>query len=173
MARLRCPTISIIPVLIVSCHLPENHLITSELLIPSGAIDVIQRWHRHCHILINNMISFSTLRKSHDDIIKWKHFPRNWPFRRGIRRNPHKGQWRGALMFSLICVWINDWVNNCEGGDFRRYRARYDVIVIVAPLERQELAEVLHRFNKQSQKYKIPSDIFKTLNFPTKIRGSN
>ena len=39
----------------------------------------------------------------HDDVIKWKHFPRNWPFVRGIHRtavnSPHKGQWRGALMF--------------------------------------------------------------------------
>ena len=44
----------------------------------------------------------------HDDVIKWKHFPRYWPFVRGIHRSPvnspHKGQWRGALMFSLICV---------------------------------------------------------------------
>ena len=44
----------------------------------------------------------------HDDVIKWKHFPRNWPFVRGIHRSPvnspHKGQWRGALMFSLICA---------------------------------------------------------------------
>ena len=43
---------------------------------------------------------------SHDDVIKWKHFPRYWPFVRGIHRppvnSPHKGQWRGALMFSLI-----------------------------------------------------------------------
>ena len=44
--------------------------------------------------------------------------------------SPHKGQWRGTLMFSLICVWINDWVNNREAGDLRRYRAHYDVIVI-------------------------------------------
>ena len=44
--------------------------------------------------------------------------------------SPHKGQWRGALMFSLICVWINDWVNNREAGDLRRYRAHYDVIVM-------------------------------------------
>ena len=43
--------------------------------------------------------------------------------------SPHKGQWRGALMFSLICVWINGWVNNREAGDLRRYRAYYDVIV--------------------------------------------
>ena len=70
----------------------------------------------------------------HDDVIKWKHFPRNWPFVRGIHQSPvnfpHKGQWRGALMFSLICVWINDWVNNREAGNLRRHRAHYDVTVM-------------------------------------------
>ena len=70
----------------------------------------------------------------HDDVIKWKHFPRYWPFVRGIHRSPvnspHKGQWRGALMFSLICVWINGWVNNRKAGDLIRYRAHYDVIVM-------------------------------------------
>ena len=44
--------------------------------------------------------------------------------------SPHKGQWRGALMFFLVCVWINGWVNNHEAGDLRRYRAHYDVIVM-------------------------------------------
>ena len=68
---------------------------------------------------------------NHDDVIKWKHFPRHWPFVLGIHRSPvnspHKGQWRGALMFSLICGWINGWVNNREAGDLRRHRAHYDV----------------------------------------------
>ena len=45
---------------------------------------------------------------------------------------PHKGQWHGALMFSLICVWINGWVSNREAGDLRRYRAHYDVIVMLS-----------------------------------------
>ena len=71
---------------------------------------------------------------SHDDVIKWKHFPRYWPFVRGIHRSPvntpHKGQWRGALMFSLICVCMNDWLNNREAGDLRRYHAHYDVTVM-------------------------------------------
>ena len=44
--------------------------------------------------------------------------------------SPHKGQWHGALMFSLICVWVNGWVTNGEAGDVRRYRAHYDVIVM-------------------------------------------
>ena len=42
----------------------------------------------------------------------------------------HKGQWRGALKLSLICVWTNAWVNNRDAGDLRRYRAHYDVIVM-------------------------------------------
>ena len=67
-----------------------------------------------------------------DDVIKWKHFPRYWPFVRGIHRSPgsspHKGQWRGALMFSLTCVRINGWINNREAGDLRRHRAHYDVL---------------------------------------------
>ena len=37
-----------------------------------------------------------------------------------------------ALVFSLICVWINDWVNNREAGDLRRYRTHYRVIVMVS-----------------------------------------
>ena len=43
---------------------------------------------------------------------------------------PHKSQWRGALMFSLMCVWINGCVNNREAGDLRRHRAHYDVTVL-------------------------------------------
>ena len=42
----------------------------------------------------------------------------------------HKGQWRGALTFSLICAWINSWVNNREAGDLRRHHAHYDVTVL-------------------------------------------
>ena len=52
---------------------------------------------------------------------------------------PHKGQWRGALMFSLICVKINHWVNNREAGDFRRHRVHYDVIVMLRDFHRGRL----------------------------------
>ena len=77
---------------------------------------------------------FARSSAAHDDVIKWKHFPRNWPFVRGIHRSPvnspHKGQWRGALMFSLIFAWIKDWVNNREAGHLRRHRGHYDVNVM-------------------------------------------
>ena len=72
--------------------------------------------------------------KTHDNVIKWKHFPRDWPFVRGIHRSPvnspHKGQWCRALMFSLMCARINHWVKNGEAGDLRHNRAHYDVIVM-------------------------------------------
>ena len=81
----------------------------------------------------------------HDDVIKWRYSPRYWPFVRGIHRSPrwlfdykllsrlrpHKGQWHTPLLFSLICVWINGWVNNREAGDLRRYRVHYDVPVML------------------------------------------
>ena len=83
--------------------------------------------YRHFHKI--------TCTLSYDDFIKWKHFSRYWPFVRGIHRSPvnspHKGQWRGALMFFLICARINGWVNNRETGDLTRHRAYYDDIVML------------------------------------------
>ena len=76
--------------------------------------------------------------KSRDDDIRWKRFSRYWPFVRVIHRSlvtPRKGQWRGILMFSLICAWINGWVNNREAGDLRRHCAHYDVTVMVDLLQ--------------------------------------
>ena len=70
----------------------------------------------------------------HDDVIKWKHFPRYWPFAWGIHRSlvisPHRGQWCGPLVFSLICASRTGWVNNGGAGDLRRHGAHYDVTVI-------------------------------------------
>ena len=71
----------------------------------------------------------------HDDVIIWKHFPHYWPFVRGIHRSPvnspHKGQWRRALMFSLICAWTNGWVNNWDAGDLRPDHTHYDITVML------------------------------------------
>ena len=71
---------------------------------------------------------------THDDVIKWKHYRCCWPFVRGIHRSQvdshHKGQWRGALMFSLICAWTNGCVNNRDTSDLRHHRAHYDVTVM-------------------------------------------
>ena len=93
--------------------------------------------YKHTEMLLLNFFFLYNKRvvcAPHDAVIKWKHFPRNWPFVRGIHRSPenspHKGQWRGALMLSLICARINGWVNNREAGDLRRHGAHYDVTVM-------------------------------------------
>ena len=67
---------------------------------------------------------FITIHFPHDDVTKWKHFPRYWPFVRGIHL------WRGALMFSLICARMSSWENNHEACDLRRHRAHYGVIAM-------------------------------------------
>ena len=70
-----------------------------------------------------------------DDVIKWKHFTRYWSFVRGIHwspvDSPHKGQWRGALMFSLICAWTNGCANNRHACDLKRHRSHYDVTIML------------------------------------------
>ena len=56
------------------------------------------------------------------------------PSVRGIHRSPvnspHKGQWRGALMFFFYLRLNERLINNREAGDLRRHRAHYDVTVM-------------------------------------------
>ena len=63
--------------------------------------------------------------------MKWKHFPRYWIFVWRIHRSPvdspHKGQWCGTVMFSLICTWTNTWANNPDPSDLRRLCTHYDI----------------------------------------------
>ena len=79
-------------------HTNRHHIFNSK---PCTGISLKFWWHLRW---------WRTYPYIHDDVIKWKHFPRYWPFLRGIHRSPvyslHKGQWHGALMFSLICTWI-------------------------------------------------------------------
>ena len=102
-----------------------NNIITRNYALPCHSIFT---WHCQAWRVIS-MYRFSMLEwvdsalEGHDDVIKWSHFPRYWPFVRGIHWSPvnslHKGQWRGALMFSLICTWTNSWANNhyqCTSG---------------------------------------------------------
>ena len=88
------------------------------------------------HIKVKHKKSRTVISCFHndDDVIKRKHFPRYWTFMRGIHRSPvnspHKGQWRRALMFSLIFAWTNSWVITLDAGDLRCRSAHYDAIVM-------------------------------------------
>ena len=85
------------------------------------------RIHQSCfHPMIRQYIMTSS---------KWKHFPQSWPFVREVHLSPvdshHRGQWRGVLVFFLICFWTNGWVRNRDTCDLRRHRAHYEVTVMI------------------------------------------
>ena len=69
-----------------------------------------------------------------------------WAGHRSPVSYPHKGQWRGALMFSLICTLINAWVNNREAGDLIRHRAHYGVIIINGEMS----GKLIHPYGKKN-----------------------
>ena len=121
---------------------------------------VLLRVNKHCikpwfgpnrqhKIVYTNKIQFTCICVSRSWSVKFQWIPMlccmmTWsngnifrvtgPFVRGIHRSPVnsplKGQRRRALMFSLICAWINGGVNNREAGDLGRHRCHYDAIVV-------------------------------------------
>ena len=50
-------------------------------------------------------MSWCLLMAQHDDVIKWKHFPRNWPFVRGI----HRSRWIPHTKASDAELWYFLW----------------------------------------------------------------
>ena len=116
----------------INYNLVWNELyLSSAQLLENALLDEISNMSPEPLLRMTIDTNWNTVAMNHDEVIIWKHFLRYWPFVRGIHRSPvnssHKGQWRGALMFPLICAWIN----NREAGDMRRYRAHYDVIVMI------------------------------------------
>ena len=77
-----------------------------------------------------------------------EHFPRYWPFVRRIHKSPVNPRTKASnaeLLFSLICAWINGWVNTREAGDLRRYRVHYDVTVMFLSIDFAQMIQ--HYFN--------------------------
>ena len=68
--------------------------------------------------------------------------------------NGNKGQWRGAFVFSLICAWINGWINNREAGDLIRHRAHY----YVTAMQNQLIEAYLHNQGHGWFKIKMSSN---------------
>ena len=108
-------------------------------------LDNVYTWHDSVRLLIN-------IRKSSVMIIGniWLLSLLNL---RDVRGSPHKGQWRGAMIFSLICAWTNGWVNNRYTSDLRHQYAHNDVTVMndfvhdynAMPLELFERAHLIGR----------------------------
>ena len=79
------------------------------------------------------MIEHRVIFNSHDDVIRWKHFPCYWHFVRGIHWSPGGFPSQRPVMRSIVfffCVWTNGWANNRDVSNLRRHRARYGVTVM-------------------------------------------
>ena len=65
----------------------------------------------------------------------WRHqmetFPASLAFCAGNSPVPSQSQWRGALLFSLICAWTNGWINNREAGDLSHHHVHHDVTIML------------------------------------------
>ena len=82
------------------------------------------------HDVPNEMIHANQFR-SHDGVIKWKHFPPNCPFagNRGIPLTKASDAEHWCFLWSA--PGINGRVNSREAGDLIRHRSHYDLIVMV------------------------------------------
>ena len=126
-------------------RLPPNHDPFTKIGLVSGHANMITKSETYRGVNKNTAIRpynssyIHTRRRNVYTVSWWRHkmetFLRNWTFVWGIHRSPvnspHKGQWRGALMFSLICAWTNSWANNGNASNLWCHRAHYDVIVML------------------------------------------
>ena len=94
------------------------------LPVEMGHYDTDKQWGLN----IKNPIMMTS---SYGNIFRVTGWPLVWGIHRSPVNSPHKGQWRRALMFSLIWAWTNSWANNREACDLRRQRAHYDVTVMI------------------------------------------
>ena len=108
----------------ISCHLGILHRATIHIIIMRNLTKV---YH----------MSSLELYPDHD-VIKWKHFPRYWPFVWEFTGNGWIFLTKASdaelrcFIFILSAPWINGWVNNHKAGDLRCHRAHYDIIVMTS-----------------------------------------
>ena len=99
----------------------QGYVTATGAIIWLGTTDPITPCGTVSHFIIKSTVLYMCI--VYDDVIKWEHFLRYWPFVRGIQRSPvnspHKGRWGRAFMFYSSAPWINGRVNNQEAGWFK------------------------------------------------------
>ena len=91
-----------------------------------------------CRVLYSDLRLKSDLTlSSHDDVIKWKHFPRYWSFVREsigdpsvTGRFPSQRPVTRSIDVSFDLRLKISWANNRDAGDLRRQCPHYDVAVM-------------------------------------------
>ena len=92
----------------------------------------------------------------HGDVIKWKHFPRYWPFVRGIHPSPvnfltKRPVKQSSDVFFGLCTYVHNW----DPGVLRHHRATYDVTLMMPFRKDPRVYGTKHRWNFLSPLMKI------------------
>ena len=103
--------------------------------------NVLPNWHQMLMCMYNFLVRNASVwsMEGSRDLTWWRHqmetfsgllalFSGNLPV---TGEFPSQRPVTQSVMFSLICTWINGWVNNRDAGDFRRHRTHYDVTVML------------------------------------------
>ena len=86
--------------------------VMNSLLKVTNTLEIIDPWWRH------QMETFSALLAFCEEI------------QRSLLNSPHKGQWRGTLMFLWSAPHPNGWANHPGAGDLRHHPVQYDFTVM-------------------------------------------
>ena len=130
------PRRAYVPQICSICIKTKWHTVLHDLKTVKTHMRYTHKWITVTNIKLINVTTYTSVngslcnvhcipRNKHPCFTWWRQQletrPLYWPFVRGIHRSPvnspHKCQWRGVLMLSLICARINSWVNNCEAGE--------------------------------------------------------
>ena len=111
----------------------NNYLTAIGSILNSGGLTSqfgVSQFKRNTAILVLYPLILTSVNIAVSIVSWWRHQMEIFSALLAICPRWHKGQWRRALMFSLIGNRINSWVNNDEAGDLGRNRAHYDVTVM-------------------------------------------
>ena len=113
-------------------HCPAGHQYVLNVLYESSLRNYWKKMYCHLHPWWNKGFDNYSYPHKISDIIT-DHL-----------NSPHKGQWHGALMFSLISAWKNAWVNNRVAGELLRRDAHHDVTVMECVYVNVTIYPVIH-----------------------------
>ena len=88
----------------------------------------ISKYWQDLHGVISSLLSVLIV-AHHDDIIRWKHFPRYRSLCGEITGHRWISRTTASNAELFICAWTNGCANNRDAGDLRHHCAHYDVTV--------------------------------------------
>ena len=107
----QCPSTNLTNSPNLTDHPPQTHSVMEVADMTPQYILLILHSSIHSYWYFISLDSTYSSGCHNDDVIKWRHFLRYWPFVRGIHRSPvnspHKGQWRSRSFDDFFDLCLN------------------------------------------------------------------